>query len=255
MNPQRITPQVAADDFNHAIAVGDWIRYREIKGEGEGTLYRTKTKAQVLGGHSAVVWLEGKSGCVCCDHCEKATPEDIQTIEDTMNAGAFVKTEPEKPSIAADVMLLAADLEEAAAEWRIVAGYTGTQVHRPCYWITLADRVTRKQQMREPAKPPAVYLLASVKHSYTGDPLVAWWRPDGRGYTISIAEAGTFTKTEALAHEYASNATVAIPLSDLGHRLMADDTGDRYPFTDGNKALLELLLATSCNRRFTRPDR
>lgn len=240
MNPQRITPQVAADDFNHAIAVGDWIRYREIKGEGDGKLYRTKTPASVLGGHSAVVWLEGKSGCVCCDHCEKASPPE-ETV-------AVRHHDP--------VHVTAALLEEAAHAWRKAQGYTGTDVHRPSYWIALADYVNKATvEAAGTAKPPATHLLASVKHSYTGDPLVAWWRPDGRGYTTSIAEAGTFTVTEALASEYASNATVAIPLTDLGHRLVPDDTGDRYPFSDGNKALLELLLATSCNRRFTRPDR
>jgi hypothetical protein len=217
VNQQRITPQVAADDFNHCIAVGDWIRYREIKGEGEGTLYRTKTKASVLGGHSAVVWLEGKSGCVCCDHCDVVPQEEVVTVQ--------------------------------------AMGEQERAVTTKGHWLEGSSPEETLAMLRGTAKPPADYLLASVKHSYTGDPLVAWWRPEARGYTTSVSEAGTFTKTQALANEYSSNATVAIPLSDLGHRLIADESGDRYPFSDGNKALLELLLATSCNRRFTRPDR
>ncbi len=30
------------------------------------------TEAQVLGGHTAVVWLAGVSGCVALSHCEPA---------------------------------------------------------------------------------------------------------------------------------------------------------------------------------------
>jgi hypothetical protein len=37
-----------------------------------------------------------------------------------------------------------------------------------------------------------VYLLWSNKHG-------AWWRPDGRGYTDSIEEAGDYTEAEAVA--------------------------------------------------------
>ncbi|WP_256701045.1 hypothetical protein [Caballeronia sordidicola] len=33
------------------------------------TVYVTRTPAEVLSGHTAVVWLDGKSGCVAVSHC------------------------------------------------------------------------------------------------------------------------------------------------------------------------------------------
>jgi hypothetical protein len=37
------------------------------------------------------------------------------------------------------------------------------------------------------------YLLWSNKHT-------AWWRPDGRGYTDDIAQAGAYTQEQAVRH-------------------------------------------------------
>lgn len=114
------------------------------------------------------------------------------------------------------------------------------------YWWAMAKAL---KETDETAKPPATHLLASVERSRQGEPLVAWWRPEGRGYTTSLAKAGHFTHGEALAIEYGSTSTVAIPLTDLGHRLELNDDGDSYAFTGRNAALLELLLANSVARR------
>lgn len=67
----------AVAEFNAQVKVGDLVRYREIRGEGEGTLYRTQVAAEILQGHSAVVWLAGKTGCVLIAHCE-ILPADQQ---------------------------------------------------------------------------------------------------------------------------------------------------------------------------------
>lgn len=60
-------------DFNRRFQVGDWVDYYEtvddIERTGNSKRYKTRTPAQILSGHTAVVWLEGKSGCVCCSHC------------------------------------------------------------------------------------------------------------------------------------------------------------------------------------------
>jgi hypothetical protein len=32
-------------------------------------VYETRSEASVLGGHSAVIWLDGKSGCVALEAC------------------------------------------------------------------------------------------------------------------------------------------------------------------------------------------
>jgi len=65
---KRPNPQKEADLFNARFEVGSAVEYREVK-DGAGKLYVTRTPAEVLSGHTAVVWLEGKSGCVAVSHC------------------------------------------------------------------------------------------------------------------------------------------------------------------------------------------
>lgn len=55
--------------WNAAHEVGVTVAYEEIRGEGETFRGKSRSEAQVLGGHSAVIWLEGKSSCVSLDHC------------------------------------------------------------------------------------------------------------------------------------------------------------------------------------------
>lgn len=74
---KRPDPVWEANTFNAAVKVGQRVRYQAIKGEGPSIEYKTRTPAQVLSGHTAVVWLEGKSGCVACSHC---TPVDLLEI-------------------------------------------------------------------------------------------------------------------------------------------------------------------------------
>ena len=62
-------PQKECDLFNARIPVGSLVEYSEILGDLPIGQFRTRTEAQVLSGHTAVVWLEGKSGCVCVEHC------------------------------------------------------------------------------------------------------------------------------------------------------------------------------------------
>ena len=68
---KQLAQEVAA--FNRRFAVGDEVIYYEtlddIEHTGKHLRTRTRSPAQVLSGHTAVVWLEGKSGCVCCSHC------------------------------------------------------------------------------------------------------------------------------------------------------------------------------------------
>ena len=66
---KRQDPQKEVDSFNARVSVGDAIEYSEVIGLGTPVVYRTRTEASILSGHTAVVWLEGKSGCVCISHC------------------------------------------------------------------------------------------------------------------------------------------------------------------------------------------
>ncbi len=61
-------PEQEVADWNSRVKVGDLVEYRSHP-EAEPQTFKTRTEAHVLSGHTAVVWLEGKSGCVCCDAC------------------------------------------------------------------------------------------------------------------------------------------------------------------------------------------
>lgn len=65
---RRQNPQREVDIWNSRVKVGDLVKYRSYP-EAEPELFRTRTEAEVLSGHTSVVWLEGKSGCVCTSAC------------------------------------------------------------------------------------------------------------------------------------------------------------------------------------------
>lgn len=67
--PTLRTLQRQCDAWNARIKVGDLVEYRSVIGLSPPLLYKTRSEASVLSGHTPVVWLEGKSGCVCIDHC------------------------------------------------------------------------------------------------------------------------------------------------------------------------------------------
>lgn len=60
--------QAEIDAFNVQTPVGATVDFFEYEG-APLKRYKTRTEAQILSGHTAVVWLEGKVGCVCVDHC------------------------------------------------------------------------------------------------------------------------------------------------------------------------------------------
>jgi hypothetical protein len=51
------------DNFDRRVKVGDAVDYYSHP-NAEPQRFTTRTNASVLSGHTAVVWLEGKSGCV-----------------------------------------------------------------------------------------------------------------------------------------------------------------------------------------------
>jgi hypothetical protein len=57
------------DVFNKACPVGSTVLYESVIGMTGALPYTTRTPAEVLSGHTAVVWLDGKRGCVAIDHC------------------------------------------------------------------------------------------------------------------------------------------------------------------------------------------
>lgn len=67
---RRPNPQKAVDDWNARVNVGATVEYSEVIGIDAPQKFTTATRAEVLSGHSAVVWLNGKSGCVMLSHCK-----------------------------------------------------------------------------------------------------------------------------------------------------------------------------------------
>lgn len=56
--------------WNHKHPIGTPVTYHPVIGEKAGKETVTTGAAYVLGGHTAVVFVEGVSGCVALDACE-----------------------------------------------------------------------------------------------------------------------------------------------------------------------------------------
>ncbi len=63
-------PVFEAAEWNRHVAVGDEVEYREVVEFSPPQLFTTRTEATVLSGHTAVVWLRGRVGCVAISHCQ-----------------------------------------------------------------------------------------------------------------------------------------------------------------------------------------
>jgi hypothetical protein len=66
--PER--PSTTAARWNAAHPVGTPVRVWPGFREGVGTLTRTRSAASVLGGHTAVVWVDGEGACIALSHVE-----------------------------------------------------------------------------------------------------------------------------------------------------------------------------------------
>ncbi len=62
--------QQKVDAFNEEHSVGTRVRFWTGLREGEGKEGETRSMAQVLSGHTAVVWITGHAGCVALTHVE-----------------------------------------------------------------------------------------------------------------------------------------------------------------------------------------
>lgn len=62
--------QAKADAWNARYPVGTPVRYWTGLREGPGKTGETRAAAEVLKGHTAVVWVTGLAGCVALSHVE-----------------------------------------------------------------------------------------------------------------------------------------------------------------------------------------
>ena len=65
-----VSPEKLAAKWNHSFPIGTKVRYWPGAREGRGVESATKTQAEVLGGHTAVVWIEGRGDCIALSHVE-----------------------------------------------------------------------------------------------------------------------------------------------------------------------------------------
>ncbi|MGW1059330.1 hypothetical protein [Micromonospora rubida] len=63
--------------FNDASPIGTPVRYWRGARDGDGRTARTRTAAQLLGGHTAVVWLDGVSGCIALTHVQPISADEL----------------------------------------------------------------------------------------------------------------------------------------------------------------------------------
>jgi hypothetical protein len=59
-----------AAKWNDRFPVGTVVRYWTSTRDGVGKVGKTRSEAEVMGGHTAVVWIEGCSGCVALTHVQ-----------------------------------------------------------------------------------------------------------------------------------------------------------------------------------------
>lgn len=62
--------QLDVDAFNAAHPVHTPVRYWTGVRQGPGVSSQTRTRAQVLSGHTAVVWVEGHGSCIALTHIQ-----------------------------------------------------------------------------------------------------------------------------------------------------------------------------------------
>jgi hypothetical protein len=65
-----LTPEGLVYKWNKTFPIGTLVRYWTGRRDGIGKESKTTSEAQVLGGHTAVVWVEGYAGCVALSHVE-----------------------------------------------------------------------------------------------------------------------------------------------------------------------------------------
>jgi|GEM_PF-698119 len=73
--PSRESLQAECDVFNFDCRVGGRVAVK-IDGTDKPLITTTRTEAQILSGHTAVVWLDGVSGCYCLSHVTPIPVED-----------------------------------------------------------------------------------------------------------------------------------------------------------------------------------
>ena len=68
--PRLKSLRTTVDEWNEEYPVGTRVRYTSVKGVTKPINTKTRSEAQLLSGHTPVVWVEGIAGCVCLSHVD-----------------------------------------------------------------------------------------------------------------------------------------------------------------------------------------
>lgn len=119
--------QAEVDAFNARVSIGDTVL---VKRDGVDTLgeYKTQTAAQILSGHSAVVWLDGVSGCYCLTHVVPAPGPTVHRFDST--GEAYDATQCDENIQRGDILLIESERVVGVADtWPFAVTPTHGHLH------------------------------------------------------------------------------------------------------------------------------
>jgi hypothetical protein len=80
MNAVEKRVQDAVDAWNAQVPVGTPVRYWTFTRDYEGATGHTRTPAQLLSGHTPVVWVTGHGACIALTHVDPIDESDLQVL-------------------------------------------------------------------------------------------------------------------------------------------------------------------------------
>jgi hypothetical protein len=78
---EEIENRLAVETFNRTTPIGSPVRYWTGARVGGGRVSVTRSEAQILSGHTPVVWVEGHSGCIALTHVDAETAVVLEPNE------------------------------------------------------------------------------------------------------------------------------------------------------------------------------
>jgi hypothetical protein len=70
-------PHDLVNHFNHDHTIGTPVRYWTGTREGDGKTSHIRTRAELMGGHTPVVWVEGEASAIALTHIEPITLDPL----------------------------------------------------------------------------------------------------------------------------------------------------------------------------------
>jgi hypothetical protein len=161
--------QAAVDAFNRDNQVGAFVEYWTGDRNGRGKFTTTRHTAELLGGHTPVVWVTGNGSCIALTHV-RPVPHQPDGIDEQDDSGAL------PAGLRAAERINAYVSEFGDGLYDVVGGAPlyGRDLAAVARVITRADG----------------WLIWSRYHE-------AWWKPNEAGYTGDMMCAGRYHREDA----------------------------------------------------------